>query len=51
MEEDLKIIKVEYLSNHWLVFAQVLYLSLGDQTKIKNSLKEYDLQWKMTSKY
>ena len=27
MEEDLKIIKVEYLSNHWSVFLQILNLS------------------------
>ena len=33
MEEDLKILKVEYLSNHCSDFPQVLNLSLGDQTK------------------
>ena len=27
MEEDLKIIKVEYLSNHWSVFLQILNIS------------------------
>ena len=37
MEEDLKILKVEYLSNHWLDFPQILNLGLGDQTKIKNA--------------
>ena len=37
MKEDLKILKVEYLSNHWLDFPQILNLSLGDQTKIKNA--------------
>ena len=37
MEEDLKMLKVEYLNNHWLEFSQILNLSLGDQTKIKNA--------------
>ena len=51
MEDDLKILKVEYLSNHWLDFPQILNLSSGDQTKIKNAWKEDDYQWKKTSKY
>ena len=50
-EEDLKILKVKYLSNLWSDFAQILNLSLGDQTKIKNAWNKDDLQWKMTSKY
>ena len=37
MEEDLKIVKVEYLSIPWLDLPQILNLSLGDQTKIKNA--------------
>ena len=49
MEEDLKILKVEYLSNHWLDFPQISNLSLGDQTKIKNAWKKDDLRWKTTS--
>ena len=40
MEEDLKILKVVYLSNHWSDFPQILNLSLGDQTKIEKCLKE-----------
>ena len=40
MEEDLKILKVEYLSNQWLDFPQILNLSLGYHTKIKNGLKQ-----------
>ena len=48
MEDDLNILKVEYLSNHWLDFPQILKLSLEDQTKIKNSSNEDDLQWKTT---
>ena len=32
MEEDLKILKVEYLSNHLLDHTQVLNLYLNDQT-------------------
>ena len=51
MEEDLKILKVEFLSNHWSDFTQILNLSLGDQTKITNAWKEDDHQWKKTSKY
>ena len=42
--------KVEYLSNHWSDFPQILNLSLWDQTKIKNAWNKDDLQWKMTSK-
>ncbi len=37
MEEDLKILKVEYLSNYWSDFPQISNLSLGGQTKIKNA--------------
>ena len=32
MEEDLKILKVEYLSNHLLDHTQILNLDLDDQT-------------------
>ena len=42
MEEDLKILKVEYLSKHWPDSPQILNLSLGDQTKIKNAWNEDD---------
>ena len=35
MEEDLKILKVKYLSNHWLDFPQILDLSLGTKPKLK----------------
>ena len=34
MEDDLKILKVEYLSNHWLDVTQIWNLSLGDQTTL-----------------
>jgi hypothetical protein len=36
MEDNLKILKVEYLSNHWSDLSQIWNLSLWDQTKIKN---------------
>ena len=49
MEDDLKILKVEYLSNHWSDLPQILNLGWGDQTKIEISWNEDDLQWK-TSK-
>ena len=51
MEDDLNILKVEYLSNHWSDFPQILRLSLEDQTKIKYASNEDDLQWKTTSTY
>ena len=44
MEEDLKILKVEYFSNHWSDFPQILDLSSADQTKTKSPQKEDDLQ-------
>ena len=47
MEDNLKILKVEYLSNHWSDIPKILNLSSGDQTENKS---EDDLQWKMTSK-
>ena len=45
MEDDFKILKVEYLSNYWSDFPQILNLSKGDQTKIKM------LKTKMTSNW
>ena len=51
MEDDLKILKVEYLSNYWSDLPQILNLCLGDQTKLDITHNEDDSQWKMTSKY
>ena len=34
MEDDLKILKLEYLSNPWSDFPQILNLNLMDQTKM-----------------
>ena len=52
MEEYLKILKVEYLSNHLLDHTQILNLSLYDQTIFRQRPPmEGDLRWKMTSKY
>ena len=39
MEDDLKILKVEYLSNHWLDFTQIWNLGLRDQTKLYKCFK------------
>ena len=39
MEEDLKILKVEYLSYHWLDLPHILNLSLEDQTESENGWK------------
>ena len=51
MEDDLRILKVEYLSDHWLDLPQILNLCSGDQTELKNAWNEDDLQLKRTSKY
>ena len=40
MEDDLNIIKDEYLNNHWLDLSQMLNLSSGDQTYIRNAWNE-----------
>ena len=45
MEDNLKILIVEYLRNVLSDLAQILNLSLCDQTKIE---KEDDHAWKMT---
>ena len=34
LEDDFKISKVEYLSNHWFEHTQILNLNFGDQTKL-----------------
>ena len=34
MEDDLKILKVEYLSNHWSDLPQILNLSSGTKPKM-----------------
>ena len=39
MEEDLKILKVEYISNHWSDLTQIWNLSLGDQNKLYQYFK------------
>ena len=39
MEDDLKKLNVEYLSNHWPDLPQILNIVLGNQTKIKDCLK------------
>ena len=48
MEEDLKILNVKYLSNHWLDLPQILNLSLGEWTEMTNAWREDDHQWKKT---
>jgi hypothetical protein len=39
MEDDLKILRVVYLSNHSSDLPEISNLSLGDQTKLKIGLK------------
>ena len=46
MEDDLQVLKVEYLSNRWSELPQIWNLNSGDQTKI--AWNEDDLQWKTT---
>ena len=50
MEDDLKILKVKYLINHWSDHLPILNLSLGDQARgvqrprNRCTLKEDDLK-------
>jgi hypothetical protein len=39
MEDNLKILNVEYLSNHSSDLVQILNLSYGDQTKVYRSFR------------
>jgi hypothetical protein len=50
MEDDLRILKVEYLSDYELDLPQILNLSSGDQTLPKTDWNDI-FQWKTTSKY
>jgi hypothetical protein len=45
MEDDLKLLKVEYLHNHWSDLPQIFYLSRVNQTEI-----EYCLKWRRPRK-
>ena len=49
MEDDLKILKVEYLSNHLLDRTQISKLSLNDQTIVYKFFKWRRPRWKATS--
>ena len=51
MEDDLKILKDEYISNHWWDLPQILNSGLGDPIQIKDSWNEDMLHWKTASKY
>ena len=44
MEENLKIFKLEYLSNHRWDHPEILNLSLGNQSKLKVAWNEDDLR-------
>ena len=51
MEDDLKVLKVEYLSDHWSDDTQILNLHReGTKPKLKNAWNEEEFQSKMTSK-
>jgi hypothetical protein len=39
IEDDLKILNVEYLSNHWSDLIQILNLNYWDQTKVYRNIK------------
>ena len=45
MEDDLKILNVEYLSNRWTDLTQIWNLILGDQTKVN---KFFKWRWLLT---
>jgi hypothetical protein len=49
MEEDCKIIKVEFFSNQCSDLPQILNCSSGNQIKHKKALNEDKIQWEMTS--
>ena len=51
MEEDLNILKVEYLSNSLLDHTQILNLDLGDQSKVLKYINADNHTGKTTSKY
>ena len=40
MEDDLKTLEVQYLSNHWLDHTQIYNLVFGDQTKLNKCFKK-----------
>jgi hypothetical protein len=48
MEDDLKILEVEYLSYCLLDHTQILNLSLNDKTMFLNHTNDDDLKWKTT---
>ena len=41
-EDNLKLLKLEYLSNHWSDLLQILILSEGAQTNINEMKKTYN---------
>ena len=47
MEEDLKLLKMEYLSNHLLDQTQIWNLCLYDQTIVYKSLKQRNFKLKL----
>ena len=51
MEDDLKILKVEYLSNRLLDLTQILNFSYMTKPCFVNPSNEDNLQWKTISKY
>jgi hypothetical protein len=51
MEDDLKILKVEYLSNHWSDLIQILTYANRTKPKCTEALNKDDLGWKTTTKY
>ena len=49
MKDDLNILKVEYLINHWSDLPQIWNISSEEQTKIKNVWNEDNLQWNVVA--
>ena len=51
MEDDLKILKVEYIRNQLSDLTKISNWGSGDQIRIWNAWNEDHLKWKTTSKY
>ena len=47
MEDDIKILKMEYLSNYWSDISQISNLSLGDRIKIFNGRWPWNIMYRM----
>ena len=49
MDDYIKLLKVEFLSNHWLDIPQNLNLRSREKTTMKNRFNKDEIQWETTS--